>query len=93
MTKPAIESIKVRLNDISMELTIEDAKELHRQLDGLLGMRYFRTPYPCPVYQRPVFIPHWQDGTTAGDIPIETTITNAIGDAAYIESNSGKWMA
>jgi len=73
-TKVTIDKITVSIGDKQLELTLDEAKSLHQELDNLLAKHFpvfptpvvINQPYPVPCYpHRPIW-DRWE--TTCGGL-------------------------
>jgi hypothetical protein len=61
-------SIKLKIDGVEKEISLEEAKELWEELDALFGEKEIITyPIPCP-YPTPIYVERW-------DIPYQPTIS------------------
>jgi hypothetical protein len=97
--KIAIQSLKLKLGNKEVELTIEEAKELKAALDGLFEKeivkevcnKWWWYPVTYQYYQNPVHVPYIQPCGTPVENPItwgSTTIGMCNGNTLTV-SNSG----
>lgn len=60
-----VEKVTIRIKDIMLELTVEEAKELRGKLNELLGGNYwYWHPHPCPTLSPPWIVTSGSSGDT-----------------------------